>query len=1722
MGKVKRIMALFMVLFMTCTIIPANTLNVEAATVKAKSVTLNKEMYTLKKGKTVQLKATVNPENTTQKKLQWSSSNNKIAKVSSKGKVTAKKNGTATITVKVKGTKIKDTCKIIVGTPVTKVKLNKTKLSLKPKKTYQLKATVSPSGATTKGVTWKSSNTKAATVNSKGKITAKKAGTTTITATTKDGTGKKAACKVTVGKPVTKIKLNKTKVTLKVGKTFTLKPTISPGNATTKTVSYNSSNKNVATVNSKGKITAKKAGTATITVSANDASGKQATCKVTVSPVYVDAIEIPDDQKTKTLDIGESFVIDAKVIPSNATNKNLVYSSNAARYVASVDKNGKVTARGQGTATITVASEDGKAVTTLDVIVKEPAVPVTKVKLSRKLVEFMLNSSPVQLRAKFTPKNATVQYVEWSSENPEVATVSDTGLVKPVSEGETVITAKALDGGYETKCIIQVKNGVSIGTSEELFNVLNSAEVYDVIEFTSMAEESFVIPEIENKDFTNTIIKFDAPNTIVSNNIDFGKIEINDVDTHTENVDNIINVSAEESRIVIGEGASVDLNLFDEIERVDVENNGTVKHINIETDGIVNITGISSQPEIPTTVEDEATINTSKALDIEANAKPSLILKAGSEGTSVKTDDEKNIPTVSGIGTVTVKVNDDEKIIIAEPTEEETGAGQINTFTGIVQTADKTPVAGAEVFMIPYRADFNMGDFDGSAEWKTTTDENGEYNIDSIPVGNYYLIIRRTGYRDIVQTCIFTTADAAGEVKINESVTMTTQEDEVESGSVSGVILDSVNGEPIAGLTIRIRAGQNNISGDTCAPDVTTDSDGKYIIPELEPGTYTIQVLDLRNVEDKYVTTSFNVYIESGKETTDKGTALSPVIENEQIRFVLTWGNQESGAPSDLDSHIVGPTVDGTGQFHVYYSERSYYNNEGAEMVNLDCDDTSWEGPETVTIYERTPGVYYYSIHDYSNGGLMSSKALAESGAKVEVYVGDRLLQTFNVPNKEGTLWNVCSFSTITNSITPINTMEYEQNSSNVGMNLYYGDLKITALETNEFVSEAVVSGSNVKIKTDGNLTDNLDKIVPIIAQEGATYQVALNEYGDCYITITGVDGIVREYRVYIEYDYKDLYLTGFETNDIVTGYEIYQQEDGYSYDEINLIMTNTDISANINKIVPLVAQQGATYEIVDDYGDYYLKLTAVNGVTRSYNLYARQDYGKLVIEGITSTNNSLSRVDIGSDNIDLYGSRQTFAEVKDSLVFDLGEDVVSYEIISDDDDEGRIILTRADGFTRTYYYMYYIDWGDLYISNVSSEHAAVSNLYYGSNYVELYLQDVTMSEEIARSLVFTYGNDSITGRTYQNEYGTWCHEYTDGNLTRTADIYANTVYEQDFSVISATYGERIGYVDIYSNSIEISGSYSDIQEAMNNISFEYGARVANVEFEMSSDSSSYGYLRLTRDDGVTRTYSVEYYKNYGNVYIDSVSSNLDYVTVEDWGSGYINLYITDHVFTEEIGEALNITYGSSDVTESFEYDEANEQWYLNISDGIITRKCNIYIYYDYSDEFCVSGMELDWTENISGYNMGYDYLMYYVTEDATYEEVINATKLSFGTLVTDYDYEIYDGKANLILKGENERKRIYSIYLYVEYGDLEITEITITSSEIYGYECDRYNSGESYINLYVSEPQASEIELRKSFTATFGNDTTTGKFNEDGTTYTLTDSATGRTRVYNIYLMPY
>ena len=274
---------------------------------------------------------------------------------------------------------------------------------------------------------------------------------------------------------VTGITLDQTTLELKEGQSATLSATITPENATDKTVTWSSSDETIATVSSTGTVSAVKEGSATITVTTKDGN-KTATCTVTVTKdtetVAVTSVSL--DKTSLTLEKDQTAVLTATVAPDNATDKTVTWSSSE-ETVATVSSDGTVTAIGAGEATITVTTKDGNKTATCTVTVTKDTetVAVTSVSLDKTSLTLEKDQTAV-LTATVAPDNATDKTVTWSSSEETVATVSSDGTVTAIGAGEATITVTTKDGNKTATCTVTVTDSSS--KPNELPEELKGAE----------------------------------------------------------------------------------------------------------------------------------------------------------------------------------------------------------------------------------------------------------------------------------------------------------------------------------------------------------------------------------------------------------------------------------------------------------------------------------------------------------------------------------------------------------------------------------------------------------------------------------------------------------------------------------------------------------------------------------------------------------------------------------------------------------------------------------------------------------------------------------------------------------------------------------------------------------------------------------------------------------------------------------------------------------------------------------------------------------------------------------------------------------------------------------------------------------------------------------------------------------------------------------------------
>ena len=412
------------------------------------AVKLSASSLALTEGDVARLTATVEPADATDKTVVWSSDSPEIAEVDQEGNVTAKSEGEAVITA-VCG-EVSADCEVVVAKhviPVTAVKLSASSLALTEGDVARLTATVEPADATDKTVVWSSDSPEIAEVDQEGNVTAKSEGEAVITAVSGDVSG---TCTVVVSKriiPVTSVAVIPEYVELTEGDSKALMVRIQPSDATDKTVVWSSDAPEIVEVSDGGRITAISEGTAVITATSGDVSG---TCTVVVSKRIIPVTSVAVIPEYVELTEGDSKALMVRIQPSDATDKTVVWSSDAPEIVE-VSDGGRITAISEGTAVITATSGDVSG--TCTVVVSKPYIPVSSVKINLSSLE-LTQGEVVSLTVTVEPANATDKTVVWRSDDSDVASVDQEGNVTAVSQGNTVITAEC--GDMSATCVVTV------------------------------------------------------------------------------------------------------------------------------------------------------------------------------------------------------------------------------------------------------------------------------------------------------------------------------------------------------------------------------------------------------------------------------------------------------------------------------------------------------------------------------------------------------------------------------------------------------------------------------------------------------------------------------------------------------------------------------------------------------------------------------------------------------------------------------------------------------------------------------------------------------------------------------------------------------------------------------------------------------------------------------------------------------------------------------------------------------------------------------------------------------------------------------------------------------------------------------------------------------------------------------------------------------------------
>ncbi len=430
--------------------------------------------YKVSVGKTIDLNVDLSKYKECYDNLTYTSTNSDVATVSKEGVVTALTEGVTTIEVS-NGTKTISTNVEVVSTSttvlVTDVKVDKTSISLEEEKTSKINATVLPSNATNKSVTWKSSNEKVAVVSSKGVVEAIGEGNAVITVTTQDG-NKSANVNVTVTKKednldsICKNALEKS--SSKKSYTLTLYQAINikyfNNSSVEDLVTWSSSNPSIVKVDRKGNVLAIGTGKAYVNVSCNN----KVYNKIEINAIKRDSVKankITLNPSSLTINVGVTKSVSATVTPKNASVKNLKWESSD-NTIAKVNSKGQITGIKAGKTKITVFTIDGSATASMNVIVKSngsTTKPSTDV--SVKTIDVYPSSMDLSvgstgyIDAIVLPENASNDKILYTSSNTKVATVNKYGTVKAIGAGTAVIkVSSAANSKLYKKVTVRVKD----------------------------------------------------------------------------------------------------------------------------------------------------------------------------------------------------------------------------------------------------------------------------------------------------------------------------------------------------------------------------------------------------------------------------------------------------------------------------------------------------------------------------------------------------------------------------------------------------------------------------------------------------------------------------------------------------------------------------------------------------------------------------------------------------------------------------------------------------------------------------------------------------------------------------------------------------------------------------------------------------------------------------------------------------------------------------------------------------------------------------------------------------------------------------------------------------------------------------------------------------------------------------------------------------------------
>ena len=1184
-------------------------------------------------------------------------------------------------------------------------------------------------------------------------------------------------------------------------------------------------------------------------------------------------------------------------------------------------------------------------------------------------------------------------------------------------------------------------NQFTVANETDLIAKLNELAADSETEYTVIFKtEETLTANIPEAAYANIIVEVDAPNATIKNKAAFKKVVIKNIskDTWEEYAGNNIVSSAANTHIIVGAGAvNTVIVLESGVVNANIENNGIGQSISGVSVNAANANVVLGGTNHIAYLVDNTALNniltTSVQVTLRTTAAINMQVMAGGESSDVVLLNSEATLNLTGLGIITVVdvvTNSTYEVTAERISDAELAATQgKGSVIGKVVFADNTYAEGAVVKAYYYDNDLRAT-VSATPVAEATIGADGQYVFSDIDRCNYYLVYTLDGYKTVNRVLTL----GASVVSLDDTVLIP---DVIGTGSITGTLVDSTTGDSIntPGVLLKLREGLGNISGYVVST-TTTDETGNYAFSDVNIGTYTIQVADERsNSEGLYVRTYTNVYVaENGQITTKDITVNYQLVNTTEIvvggegelKFVLEWYDQkdDGSVPSDLDSHLIGPKVDTEKKFHVYYSNKKY-NVDDESYADLDVDDTTYRGPETTTVRKSSDGMYHFYVYDFTDQDDEKNTKLSTSGAWVTVSKGSRWLATYYVPvGKEGTLWDVCTYDTTTNVLTPINVVYFHPgNSSNVGKSAaeiirekaftlngfedgesyisdYYSDLEdeiITIHGEEPSLTAPVFKFGNEEttyVYTAGSEEGYVGTVTATYNGETIVFKVRYVQQ------ITAFNEILLEAETLVDQDYRTVYTAWRYDEDTDEDIEDYYYTTVYG-EEIPTAMTVSFYREGVT----------GTYEPVSDQAYIGIVTATYKGITRTIRVFFEQRTNAFNYVELESESGSYSL------NV---SSHWIYDEEED-------EDILEYYYVTIfAEDEPNIVAVSLDkeGATATY-------------TPVSGQdYIGIINASYKS-----FTREIRVKYEFSTNAFNSmkiYANGMIDTESYYTDYD-W-----DDNDDKYYFIEIEAISKPENLVV------KFNNTGVIASYIPVSGEgYIGIIRA----SYKGIERDIRVYCYVTSYYECYFTYEFT--DGVL----TKKIWNWDDGAVDTEEYNNGYVIkgTETWyedGTEYTDTYVYEYdVDGEMTKQTITYSGGTIEIIEykdgllyarTYEYTDGGSYTVLYDEDGYRVMEARSYANgnacvkeYEYDDE---EDDNLLVKETVIDNNWSDLYLYVYQEEDDALKEKVKSKAATSGAIVFEYTYdgEEYDHYNRL-----NTNTKVY------EYVD-DVPQLLITADYSY------------------------------------------------------------------------